>query len=434
MARKRPKGSPPALGYKQGDAAPAVPPAPPAHLAPTPVGERLAALDILRGFALFGVLFVNVQLAFRSAMERYELSAHPWPGMLNAVVDDLRLLFFDGKFMSLFSMLFGAGLALQLSRAEARGASFGPFVFRRMGALLLFGALHIALFWWGDILHVYAVAGVVSLFFARRSPLTVFVWALGFLALPLVAFTIMMLAQGQSPPAPNAAELDKLRAVVLDNVAGYSAPGWLAVAKHRIHDYLRQAPQRGGDVPFAFTSFLLGMAAHKAGILRAPEQHRGTLKRALVVALCLGLPMTAMRYWGQRVPLTEPSWARRIGFMVTPTSMIVLGVAYAAGLLLFLSREKWRARLSFLAYPGRMALSNYLAQSVVNTFVFYGFGLGLYDKMTPAGGALLALTLYAVQILLSYLWLSRFQFGPVEWLWRSLTYGAMQPWRKRAGH
>jgi uncharacterized protein len=401
---------------------------------PTGAGERIEALDVVRGFALFGILMVNLQYWFRSTPVRYELEPHPWPGLANAIVDVGTGILFDGKFMSLFAMLFGIGLALQMERAEGRGAGFGRFAVRRLGALFLLGVAHIALIWWGDILHVYALVGLLLLAFVRRKTRTIVVWASVLVSLPAVVFTVVAIVAA-SRPSPPAAPVDQalLRQTIDSTVRMYHEGTWIELARLRFTEYLRELPKMGNTVPFAFMGFLVGLAAWKAGIVKRPSEHRSTLRKVLVIGLLFGISVATLRCLTGDLPRGEMRVLRGVIYGLFPSSTLAHAMAYASGILLLLQREGWRARLAPLGHAGRMALTNYLLQSIICSFVFNGFGLGLYDRVSPAAGVLVVLAIYSLQLALSRWWLGRYRFGPVEWLWRSLTYGRLQPMRPGPG-
>jgi len=392
--------------------------------APAAPTERIVAIDVVRGFALLGVLLMNNQYQFRGPGELYELSPHPMRGFFDVQADWILGTFFEAKSVTLFSFLFGMGLAIQLERAEARGAHFGTYAVRRLLALIGFGAVHLLLIWWGDILHVYAILGFVLLFFLRRRPTTI-LWTGMVLILvpPLLAFLV---SAPSGPPMPSLTP-----AFVDEAIRTYRSGSWFEIAAFRLRHLEHHTTLRMATIfyPYAFGLFLLGLWTWRKGIVRSPEAHRTFLRRFLAIALPAGLILTvaplAWRNYGH-----GPRWItivlRAASFTVaTP----LLAFAYGSGILLLTLREGARRWLAPLAPVGRMALTNYLTQSVVMTLIMNSYGLALYGRVGPALGALICLGLFAAQIVFSRWWLSRYRFGPAEWLWRTLTYGRLQPLR-----
>lgn len=393
---------------------------------PTPVarGERIVAIDVIRGFALLGVLLMNNHDFYRGPAERYAFSPHPDGGLANVASDWILWLFFESKSVTLFSFLFGVGLAIQLERVLARGHHFGRYAARRLGALFAFGALHVVLLWWGDILHIYAFLGVCLLPFLRRQPRTLFIWGMIFLAAPWVVVTGIALYQaGTVPPPYNPGAVVASYAAAL---RGYTQDGWLAVAAYRLNDWVEQTRL---VTSLRFDSyglglFLLGAAAWKRGILTHPERHAALLRRFIVIALPIGLALTfaSLLRWHLHpyTPTRLGRWLTLTRYLVAPPLM---ALSYASALLLLLGNRAWRARLAPLSFIGRMALTCYLSQSLVMTWIYNGYGGGLYGRVGPALAAGLAVALFAAQIVFARWWLERHEHGPVEHLWRVLTYG-----------
>jgi uncharacterized protein len=225
----------------------------------------------------------------------------------------------------------------------------------------------------------------------------------------------------------------ELGAWIEQSLRAYQLGSWLDAVGFRLRDYVHHT--RPGlffwFLPYAFALFLLGLWTWRRGILRSPEQHERFLRRFFAIAFPIGLGLAAALTFLRelRFPYGSPlgSWLRvTSNTLGTP----LLALSYGAGLLLLTRRAPWRRLLAPLAPVGRMALTNYLMQSLVMTWVYNAYGLGLYGQVGPAAAAFLCLALFALQIVVSRWWLSRFRFGPAEWLWRSLTYAKMQPMRR----
>jgi uncharacterized protein len=394
---------------------------------PVARAERIVALDVIRGLALLGVLLMNNQDHFRGPAEVYAFSPHPWPGLADVLTDWVLALFFESKSVTLFSLLFGAGLAIQLERAAVRGSDFSRTAARRLGALLLFGALHVLVFWWGDILHVYAVLGFVLVPFLRRAPRTLLVWGTIFTLLPWLAFTgytLLRLGVPLPPFNPGAAV-----GAFAEATRAYTQEGWVAGAGFRLRDWLehqRLLPTLR-FASYGLGLFLLGAAAWRHGVLRHPERHTRWLRRLVAIALPVGLALTAAALIRWNLLPYEPTrlsrWLTLTRYLLAPPLM---AFGYGAALLLVLADHRWRLRLAPLAYAGRMALTCYLMQSVVMTWIYNGYGGGLYGELGPAAAATLAVLVFAAQVWFARWWLARFSHGPVEYVWRVLTYGRRQ--------
>lgn len=407
--------------------------------APTAASERVAALDIIRGFALFGILLVNMAF-FNSPFTLIALDAQWWPGALDRGVQWLIRLLAEGKFFSLFSLLFGLGLAVQMQRLESRGAAFVPLYLRRMLVLLLIGIVHAFFVWPGDILIFYALLGCVLLLFRRRQDRTLKVWMLVCLLIPVVVMSAAagLLALGRSVPE-GAAEIERAlaaqtaayQAMADQALAAYAAGTFAEITAVRVAEYgfMATGTAMGGFAQI-FVMFLIGLYAGRQGIWQNISGHLPLLRRVFWWGLALGLAANAVF-----VVATESSnVAVPDGMGIIRVTAHVIGapalsLCYAAGIALLLQKAAWQRRLGPLAAVGRLALSNYLLQSVICTLIFYSYGLGLYGQVGPAAGLALTLVIYLAQVPLSRWWLGRYQYGPAEWLWRTLTYGRRQPMR-----
>lgn len=414
------------------------------QIRPVEAQNRLGHLDMLRGFALFGVLLSNIEYWFRAPKAHEWLSVSAFPGFGNDLAAWLVRALVETKFIFIFSLLFGVGLMLQKERFEEKGGRFGPFVLRRLGVLLIFGVLHVVLIWNGDILVPYAVIGMLTLFFVRRKAKTIGIWV-------LVVWSVVLLLMLAGPvkrmlgPAPKPLTPEVVRAwdaeeqKNIDELAtGYGATSWIDVARFRVQDYKRVLRMSSGGFLAIFLNMLLGVFLWKQGTLREPSVHLARIKRFCVWALPLGLTMHvvyASRHWlftwSRTVPWGVGRWVRPLTELSMILGMLVLGLAFIAGLLLLYHRTSPRRILQIFEPLGQMALTTYLTQSLVLSFLFYGWGLGLYNRAGALAGVLIGIVLFGLQIVFARWWLTRYRFGPVEWLWRSLTYGKWQAFRKQ---
>lgn len=371
-------------------------------LRPVSASERIPALDVVRGFALFGVLLAYTLWNLGSPPEQtYSIADR----MLNAVLSVL----VDTKFYTLFAFLFGLGFSIQLARAEARGISIVPVYCRRLLALLLIGLAHALLLRNGDILVPYAMMGFILLLFRNASNKALAAGAIIALVFPYLARGAWNLSGIPFPQRP-----------------GTVAGGYLAENYAWVRYWYSTAI---ASWPAALPMFLFGLCLGRRRFFENLSAHRRELWWALVIGLGLGV----LAYASRELLLTvganaAPAFALRLTLgLLSSAHAWGLAAFYAAFLLLLMQKGTWQRLLAPLGAAGRMALTNYILQAAIIVPVCLGFNL--FDKVTPSLGVLLALAVWSVQIPASVLWLRHFRFGPAEWLWRSLTYGHAQPMR-----
>ena len=427
MTSSVPAGDP-VMNFRRGT--PEAPSAPsPDSISPTSPESRVDLIDIVRGFALFGVFLGNIVWTSQdfglTDGQREALSSAAWDECARALV----LIFIDKKFYTLFSILFGLGFALQLSRAAARGQDVLPVYVRRLAVLLVIGITHGFLLWFGDILQIYAIAGFGLILFRSRKDRTVLVWCVA-LAVVTALLPLADWAAGGTAPPEVEGETKAMR------FAAITGNRWMDVIRMNAafqYDFYGHLDLRADENIYwflaVFWKFLLGFFIGRRLLLQQAERHLPLFRRVLPWALAAGLAGNAL--WlafeagalGESPPLIAALWI--------PIEIGILGLslAYLSALVLLFQRPAWKQRLSLLAPVGRMALTNYLAQSVLIVAVFYGVGLGLMGKIGAALCIPIAILLFAVLTAVSRWWLGRFRFGPAEWLWRSLTYGRAQPLR-----
>lgn len=402
--------------------------------------ERIETMDALRGFALLGILMVNILFFCGPAQENFmrpwREAAHPW---LQAGIAWL----VQGKFYCLFSFLFGMGFSVQAARLEARGASPARVYSRRLLVLLAIGLLHGILIWMGDILAAYALAGFLLLAFRQRQPKTLLWWAAAFLILNALLYVVLWLVVSIALSVPAAAqEIAKQETLqkadmakkLADALQAYGQGPYSLLFRVRFKELMTNYAMTLAVLPQILAMFLLGAWTGRKGVLKDPGSHRGLLTKVALWGLLFGLPANAWYAWsmGQGLPGTRNPGAF-LAFALYVFAAPALSVAYAACLTLAFQRPLPAKFLRLLAAPGRMALTSYLTHSLVMTTVFYSFGLGLYARLPLPAAYGIALLLYALQIPLSRIWLSRYAMGPAEWVWRSLTYGVRPTFRRTEG-
>jgi uncharacterized protein len=386
---------------------------------PVDDSQRIALLDAVRGFAILGLALVK-------AADFSPNFWMAWPSAVDRHVAWFEENFLADKFFTLFAILFGIGFSMQLNRAAARQAAFPRYFVRRSFVLLVIGLVHGLLIWSGDILAGYAIVSFALLLFRNASRRNLLLgagiaWVSGHL-IWIVRINILHLPR---PSLPNeAAATAVLTTGSALQIIRYQAEGTLV--------YL----WRGLTGPAWMTSvlflFLIGVYLERTGTVRRLASDRDFCRRAVIIAAM----MAAVAWLAD--PLVSSVWpagglpiVRRVALSgLWQLRTLGLSATYALLLALLMLRRKEAALLLGLAAVGRTALSNYMLQSVVFIWIYYNYGLALYGHITPLPAMLLSAAVYLVQILLSVWWLRRYKFGPLEWVWRSLTYGRRQPLRR----
>ena len=396
-----------------------------------PVGssERILFIDVLRGMALFGILAANMR-AFVAPLDCYDHIGVLFHGRADVVGQWIIDAFVQGKFITIFSFLFGMGFAIQMTRAEARGVRFLSFYPRRLLALALFGLIHGMLIWAGDVLLTYAFSGANLLLFRNRQQKTLLWWAGGLFALPIVVPTIFLAIYfSRFRPHwmhPRPPDMQKLYAVVQIYAHGTArqilAQNWV--------EWKRELPATFFAI-YASALFLLGMWVWRAGIVQRLEEYKPVFRR--VCAWCIPIGLILCVYVATVNALSRPgqiSLARWFAGVVWFPGSHILSAGYISGLALIFLNGNWRRYLMPFAAVGRTALTNYLAQSVICTLFFYHYTTGLYGRIGPALAFVPTIILYGAQVVISNLWLQHYRFGPMEWLWRGMTYGKFPAMQK----
>lgn len=404
---------------------------------PVSAHERIDLIDVVRGFALFGVLLANlVWITTDVVLTDARVSQLP-TAPLDRIVKPLVVLLVDHKFYTLFSFLFGLGFAIQLSRAEESGYSAVAVYGRRVAILAVIGLLHVALVWYGDILLVYAIGGFGLLAVRHWNTRLLVVLAL---ALALFARAIVAV----SPPIAGAPDGSPIDAELKENaekerqLAIFDGTSYLAIARENAAIYYRDIVAGGVGLfllPQVFGRFMLGLYVGRRNWARRTTELLPTLRRLLPWAIGVGVVGNGTAMLLEQLQdgqvLGRHSFWVAAGAPVEEAGILALAFAYLSVLvLLFHHSVAWRRRLGYLAPVGRMALTNYLTQSVLYLVVLTGVGFGLYGEVGPAWCVGLALIIFAAQMAFSAWWLACYRFGPAEWLWRTLTYGQWQPMRK----
>lgn len=386
---------------------------------------RLPEVDALRGFALLGIVVVNAgQIAGSWAWRMpYDLDASPLAGAIRFLVTAV----FATKFYVLFSFLFGYSFTLQIESARRAGAQFQPGYLRRLAGLLAFGIAHAVLLYVGDILTTYAILGLVLLAVRDLRPGAASGWAAVILTAMgglLVVLGLLMLVA--PPVGPDAGAQQTVPAEQL--VAQYrGSPGDVVAANLTV---LPRALSSAAtfQAPSALAMFLLGLAAGKRGLLTHWHPGTATLWRMVALGLLVGIPGAVLYAASTHLALSTPWVVVALGVDVVTAPL--LSAAYASVLLLAMRARFGRHLRSALAPAGRLALTNYLSQSLVLMLVFTGYGLALYDRLGAATVLGIGVLVYFFQLAASAAWVRYLRYGPAEWALRTVTYAGFPPMRR----
>ncbi len=400
---------------------------------PVATSDRIASIDVLRGFAVLGILIVNIEgfarvtSAFRNPVSGSAFDG-PEPWIWAAVY-----ILADTKFISIFSMLFGAGIVMMSERMASRGLSGTVLHYRRQFWLLVIGLVHAYLIWHGDVLVAYALCGFLLYPMRNLRPrhllwiggcavaFVVPLWLLAGLSIPYWprADRLELAVEWAPPPEALEAEIAALRSSLGDQVA-FRAP--LAFAL-QTGAFLGLVLWRAGGL------MLVGMGLYKLGVLAAARS-AALYRRVAIIGIGAGLPLVAS---GAAYKLHHGFAFEKAMFqgeLFNYVGSIGVFLGYVALLMLAVLNGWFAGLQKRLAATGRMALTNYITQSLICGFIFYGHGLGLFERVQAPGRIGIVFGIWLLQLLWSPWWLERFRFGPLEWLWRSATYMKPQPMKQ----
>jgi uncharacterized protein len=387
-------------------------------IAPT---ERVAVLDVLRGFALLGVLIVNIESIYSTGWFRPEAGA----GALDVATNWFVKLFVSTKAMTLLTFLFGLGFAVQLARAEERGEDVRKTYVRRLLALLALGLCHLAL-WWGDVTTHYAVVGFALLAFRNVSPRALLGLALALVIVPQLVMALPGATLGLQTALGLPENIDSLRPEIVAAVRGADY-GEIASA-HGRQLWIYFGLNLGWYPAWILGRFLLGYYAGKRRLFDGDGAAHLPLFRKLFWGAAAVATLASAAVWALHAPRVMARYellpaGQLASVAVSEIAVLSVTATYVALGVLGMQRPAWRRLLLIVAPVGRMPLTVYLSQTVIATALFYGWGLGLSGKVGPAGCLAIAVAIFSVQVVACHLWLRRYRFGPAEWLWRTLAYG-----------
>lgn len=400
-------------------------------LQPIAVGDRIETMDVLRGWALLGILLMNIE-AFVGPMMAAITGLDPALTGADRIADAAIYILVQGKFYLLFSLLFGMGFAVMMARAEATGRPFVALYLRRTFALLAIGLVHLIVIWSGDILTVYALIALAMLVLFRHAPTAYLPWcALGFHAMAWLFSAGPLLLGAMARLAPGAADgMDKIMQAEAASMQAQIAAERVVLGSGT---FLEALAHRAAEAPtmlffllFAggqiLGMFLLGMWFVRSGAIAEPARFPRLYAWLRWCALPVGLAMTLVSF--RLMPTAEytvVTFANGFATLLVMVGALLMCLGYLAWIQKGLDTSLAPV-LRAVAPAGRMALTNYLMQSVICTLLFYNYGLGYFDQLPRAWQVPFVLVLFALQVMASRWWMARFRFGPMEWLWRAATY------------
>jgi uncharacterized protein len=410
----------------------------------TPVenNQREIFMDVLRGIAILGIFIANL-----NAFTWYNNAAPPAEGAMIVPGWDGKLLFLhhmfiEGKFYSIFSFLFGWGMALQIMRAESKGLDAASLIRRRLAVMLILGAVHLML-WPGDIVFLYALMGFIILPLRRFSNKTLIIASVLLFLSPIALYALKMKFPVLNTPSSFLFETGRRIEIKLfgdlDEDAFYAYfknAGWYDIFKGNLAGFF----YRYGDlffqsrIPKVLSVMLLGMVVGRTGFFQQIGQYKKLVYSVIAIGLIVGLPANYIlaRYMslhdGSYYSYKTNGLYRTVAYAL---GVVPLALAYVSLLMLSFQSVPCKKFLRVLAPVGKMAFTNYITQTLIGNFVFLGAGLGYMEKVGPVYYTLFALLVFTFQVIGSTIWLRYFHYGPIEWLWRSGTYGKWQPFRIR---
>lgn len=389
--------------------------------------RRIANLDALRGFALFGILQVNI-LAFSSTYYGTDAFSATRSG-LDISLGLLISALFELKFYLIFSALFGYSLTLQMQSAAKAGAAFIPRILRRQAGLFLIGLVHAVVLFHGDILTTYAVLGLVLLVFRKIEDRWLLAGSAGLIVVTACAWLALAVLQGQTPAA--------LDPVLVEQAAQRAEAAYrgdpISIMRRHLSDLADFAPLLLMlQAPCALAMFLIGFVLGRRKVFESPEIYQPRLGGAWRIGLTIGLPGAVIYAIATQFFPGTPWETAALGLSILTAPL--LSLAMASGLFLFFDSGRARGPIQLLSSAGRMALSNYIMQSIICALIFHGYGLGLINRLSLVEVLGLGMLIYTAQLGFSQWWLKRCRYGPLEWLLRAVTIGRWPQWRAERGN
>ncbi len=405
------------------------------YISPVIQKERAEILDVLRGIALLGICIANYPVFAMYVFQAPQTQAAMPKANIDTALKYFQAAFIEGKFYSLFSLLFGIGFSIILQKIKRSGKHSLSVFYRRIIILLLIGLAHALILWDGDILVLYALLGLLLPLFRNMKDRSMLILS-GILILSPLFFDLVRVISGGRWDL--ALIFRQLAFSISENsgITENNYTNWLVLHKsfgdvlewNKSGFFFRWDMLLGTNrLPKVFAMFLLGLYVGRKMIYANLEENRPFLKKVRNRSLLLGLPATIVHAYLQNDPYRIPDVVGLLDTLFYALSVIPLSLFYITSICLLFIKPSWQKKLLVFAPVGRMALTNYIMQSVLGIFIFYGMGLGWGATIGLVNVMSIALAVYMLQLIYSNWWFKYFQFGPLEWVWRQLTYGKRLP-------
>lgn len=395
--------------------------------------SRIISIDLLRGFAVLGILIMNVQSM--SMIGAAYINPTAWGDLtgLNKWIWIVSDLFANSKFMSIFSMLFGVGIIIFTERALEKGRRAGPLHYRRNFWLLVFGMIHAYLIWYGDILVAYSLCAMLAFVFRKKKPKTLIIWSIIFFIVPIIFTVGSGLTIETWPEASYNQNMETWMPAQesIDSEIEAMRGNWLQQMDERVPSAIFMQTFLFFWQTFwrVMSMMLLGMALYKWGIVAAQKSKTFYVKMALI-GLSIGYFFTGSGIIQNFRHEWSMEFSMFAGGMYNYIGSVGSALGYIALVMLIAKSAKFIKLKYLVSSVGKMAFTNYILMSILGTFIFYGHGFGLFCKVERSGQILFVFAIWVILLIISPLWLKKYQYGPLEWLWRVLTYWHKQPMKK----
>ncbi|WP_338753359.1 DUF418 domain-containing protein [Bacillus sp. FJAT-52991] len=398
-------------------------------LSPISVKDRLATIDMLRGFALLGIIIANiVWFLYPVYLQQDPTFKNEWTSFWDQsdyTAQSLLSMFVDGKFIMLFSMLFGFGMVIMQERTAAKQLNFWGIYSRRLIALFIFGCIHAYFIWFGDILTDYAILGLFLLFIHKLKPKTMLIISITLYSLLFILTTVGSLSVDPAAMTIKISEEDQklIQSTIEVHQNGSIQELVEANIEERTYYTMRNglyALYSGNPLIYLLANlhflliFMFGAAVAKKKWVHHFQQHRKGFFITWLITLIAGGTLN----WVLPFVVENQQAVQTIQYVSSP----LITIFYAISLIFIYHTVKGKKVLHWLTFPGRMAFTNYISQSIICTFLFGPFAFGVYGKLHLTTGIMIAIAIYVFQVFFSKWWLSKFRYGPLEYVWRSITY------------
>jgi len=379
---------------------------------------RLVWIDAARGFAILGIFIVNIG-AFSAPYFLHGGAEEVWNKDLDQVTMAVIDMFFQASFYPLFSILFGFGIQMIRDRLVARNIHVYDFLTRRLIILIVFGIFHAFVIWHGDILLSYGMIGLLSLTLLRVSDNSLLIWAFTLLGGSTVLLSFALFSVRDDLGGFN-------QAAISHAIESYQSSNLLTIWSQNYQDWLFA----NGGISFLFLIvtllplFLIGMFLARKRWLHEPDTYASVLKKLWIISFIGFIGLKVVPYL-----FGNPLW---FSYLQDNIGGSLSAIFYILSITLLARSKIGLTLIQPFTAVGRMALTNYLSQSILSFFLFYGIGFGLYGSIRPIVGVGMVLFVFVLQVIISNWWFTKFCFGPLEWLWRSLTYKQRQPFVRKS--